>query len=45
VPAWPPLPESQRFSTEEDQRMWKANRTLLKDLPSTHFEEIRRKFD
>jgi hypothetical protein len=43
VPEWPPLPESQRFSTDEDQRMWKASRTTLKDLPSTHFEEIRRK--
>ena len=26
-----------------DQRMWKANRTALQDLPSTHFEEIARK--
>ena len=41
VPEWPPLPESQRFSTDEDQRMWSAKRTPLKELPSAHFEEIR----
>src|SRR4029077_8228759 len=27
---WPALTERQTFSTDEDQRMWKANRTLLK---------------
>lgn len=43
VPDWPALPASQTFSSDEDQRMWKANRTLLQDLPSTHFEEITRK--
>ena len=43
VADWPALPARQTFSTDEDQRMWKANRTLLKDLPSTHFEDIRRK--
>ena len=43
VADWPALPASQTFSTDEDQRMWKANRTMLQDLPSTHFEEIERK--
>ena len=43
VPDWPALGRSQTFSTDEDQRMWKANRTLLQDVPSTHFEEIGKK--
>jgi len=43
VPDWPALTSRQTFSTDEDQRMWKANRTLLQDLPSTHFEYISRK--
>ena len=43
VADWPALAKSQTFSTNEDQRMWKANRTVLKDLPSTHFEDIGRK--
>ena len=43
VPDWPALGPRQTFSTDEDQGMWKANRALLQDLPSTHFEEIGRK--
>ena len=43
VPDWPRLSERQTFSTDEDQRMWKANRTTMQDLPSIHFEEIKRK--
>lgn len=43
VPDWPTLPGAQRFSTEEDQRMWARNRRPNMELPSVHLAHIKRK--